>query len=105
MSGARGRGYVPTASATLDRIARNTSGFAIAMLLMVLYVLELPPSTMYVASVHGAPTKPRTAAVSPTSSRRIDKASPTKGSMSRSRSCMASTAFMSRTGWSRMGPL
>ena len=38
---------------------------------------------MYVARVQGAPTKPSTAAVSPTSSRRMLRASPTKGNMSR----------------------
>lgn len=32
------------------------------MLLMVLYVRVVPPSTMYVAIVHGAPTKPNRAA-------------------------------------------
>jgi hypothetical protein len=36
------------------------------MLLMVVYVRVVPPSTIYVANVQGAPTKPKTAASPPT---------------------------------------
>mmetsp|Transcript_35046 Transcript_35046/g.85904 ORF Transcript_35046/g.85904 Transcript_35046/m.85904 type:complete len:224 (+) Transcript_35046:477-1148(+) len=97
--------YSPMASATASRMALSTSGCVMVMDLMVLYVELDPPSTMYVARVQGDPTKPSTAALSPTSWRRILSDSPTKGSMPRSSLCIIFSPSASRMGFSSTGPL
>ena len=55
--------------------------------LMVLYVDDEPPSTMYVASVQGAPTNPSTAAVSPIFAQDAERLAHV-GNVSRSSACI-----------------
>ena len=62
--------YKITESATLSNKRCKVCGSAYIIFLILLKVLLLPPSTIYVARVHGLPEKP-ISGTSPFSSRRI----------------------------------
>lgn len=66
---------------------------------------EEAPSTTYVASVQGQPTKPRVAARPATSRRMSPRLSPTNVSCCRSMACSALSCSLLRMGESSSGPL
>eukprot|EP01018_Ginkgo_biloba_P015374 Gb_19081 [translate_table: standard] len=76
--------YSDIAWTRCERRALNVPGALWHIVLIAVNVRVVPPSTIYVAIVQGAPTKPNTAALLPTSLRKMLRDSPTNWSFSNS---------------------